>query len=133
MKLGLKATYDVDGKSFDLVTADQSTADDTENDIERADIGLHRKAPSAVPDQNRWLSDHIHAFTAQMTTQLVAYWTSKFCTDFKAGSMADAGNRAYECLRLPSAAANPPEEVNEWHLQTFGLPAVTVQQMIGAN
>ena len=93
-------------------------------------IGLKPKAPTAIPDRLQWLRGQKPKLSSDLSSKLVALWSDLDCGDINKSEFAESGDRARQCLRLPSAAAQPPAAVDAWHVEFLGLPTLQADALL---
>lgn len=130
LKLALEGSTLVSGRTITLAVHDESHAQDTASDVANPSIGLQPKQPTALPDQMQWLRAHEDALSQQLRAALMTAWNDLYCSDAPLDNFALAGNRARQCLRLQSAAAQPPKFVEDWHQRYFGLGQKQVEELL---
>ncbi len=132
LKLNLAARGALQGKPIEIAVNDNSHTEDTASDVEVINIGLHKKTASAIPDPMGWARAHQDLLGRQLADRLNHLWTEVYCSDEMPSAFSDAGNRARQCLRSPTALASPPKAVDDWHIKYFGIGTQTIDALIKA-
>lgn len=129
MQLEWHASGPIAGRNFQLAVVDQNNSEDTQNELEIPSIGLKRKAAVLV-DRAIWLRGQRDRLAADFQNQMNTLWQDLYCSEPPTGTLAQAANTAWRCLRLSSAMSAPPPAIDEWHRRTFGLGTIDFNTLL---
>ncbi|MCM2276943.1 MAG: tetratricopeptide repeat protein [Oligoflexia bacterium] len=123
LRLGLEGSGRLMERAIQLRLSDESRAEDTLSEIHNPAIGLKPKPAAAIPDKIQWVKERESRFGRELASQLGTIWNEQYCGELPEGGQAFIAriDRAYQCLKLPSAQAAPPRWIQDFYQVRFGL------------